>query len=100
MSRKGTSAIYKSMYYLELSCKACHCKGTIHFQLRLWTYNSDRGYATPTPITQLRLRLRIASSLLGYVTSTEKPAGFRSRVLWVRVRYPNLYTCEIPCTRA
>ena len=24
MSRKGTSAIYKSMYYLELLCEACH----------------------------------------------------------------------------
>jgi hypothetical protein len=24
MSRKGTSAIYKSKYYLELLCEACH----------------------------------------------------------------------------
>ena len=26
------------------------CKGTTHFQLRLRTYNSDRGCATPTPL--------------------------------------------------
>ena len=24
MSRNGTSAIYKSLYYSELLCKACH----------------------------------------------------------------------------
>ena len=38
------------------------CKGTIHFQLRLRTYYSDHGCATPTLLTQLRLHLQIASS--------------------------------------
>ena len=42
----------------------------------------------------------IGPRLLGYVTGTGKPAGLRSRVLRVWVRYPNLYTHGIPCTRA
>jgi hypothetical protein len=37
---------------------------------------------------------------LGFGTGTGKPAGLRSRVSRVRVRYFNLYTHAIPCTRA
>ena len=49
------------------------CKGTIHFQLQLRTYNSDRGCATPTPLTQLRLRLWIASSSSASLRSLSLP---------------------------
>ena len=37
---------------------------------------------------------------LVFVTGTAKPAGMRSWVWRVRVRYLNWYTWAIPCTRA
>ena len=47
------------------------CKGTVH--VRLWTYNSDHGCATPTPLMQLRLHLWIASSSPALLRSLSLP---------------------------
>ena len=78
MSRKGTSAIHKSMYYLELLCEACH-RAEASRSFNTPSYSGKRfvgnTFGTPVwpPWSLTRDRgLRVTKNTFLWVLSTHK----------------------------